>query len=160
MNELIQNDSNSTRSDIENHSLQILSFMSQKVRLCAEIKYIDKVIQLVRLEPVPGSPTYLVGLLNLAGESIPIIDLALRLNLQRSENYSLDTPILISKYAHKKMGILVDNIMGLTTLKEKNLQIHEEFKHENSPFLAAANVDNELALLINMPFLISGENKP
>ncbi|TAK75766.1 MAG: chemotaxis protein CheW [Gammaproteobacteria bacterium] len=130
--------------------VEVLSFLLQKVRICAELKYVTKVLRLAQLEPVPGSATYLAGLLNLAGESTPVIDLALYLGLQRCEDYSLETPILICSNEQQKIGMIVDNIIGLTSMEEYTLQMQDEFNRADSPFIAVVKIKNELTLLINM----------
>src|SRR5579871_1770841 len=102
--------------EIERPKLQVLHFLVSNVRMCIDLKYIKKVLPLVQLERIPGSPVYLVGLLNLAGKSIPVIDLAMRLGLHRHQAYTIDMPILICFDNEHEVGFIIDKVLGLATI--------------------------------------------
>lgn len=130
--------------------LKVLNFTLQNAQLCTDIKRVDKVIQLPMLKRVPGSPYYLVGLLNMAGISIPVVDLALRLGLQRQQAYHLDTIILLCSSKERKMGMIVDKVTGLNEIEEGKLQMRMEFNQPLSPFIAIATIKEELSLLLDI----------
>ncbi len=129
--------------------LQVLHFLLHDAHFCIEIKYIEKILPLVLIEAVPNSPKYLVGLMNYAGQSIPVIDLAIYLGFARDHKYSLDTPILLCSDENHTVGIIVDHAIGLDVIEEKSIQMHEEFNTDESPFIAAITLKTEVALLIN-----------
>lgn len=132
---------------------QVLRFQVQKVRMCMDLDYVKKVLPLIQLETVPSSPTYLTGLMNLAGKSIPVIDLALRLGLKRNELYTLDNQILLCSDGTNEIGLIVDNVIGLANVSEEELQMRSDF--DNSPFIAAVTLENELSLFLNMSEIIA-----
>jgi purine-binding chemotaxis protein CheW len=143
-------------NDLSNKpSLQVLQFLVQNVRLCVDLSYVKKVIPLTAVEEVPGGPSCLVGLLNVAGTSLPAFDLGLQLDLPRTSVYTVDTPIVICFDDEHEAGIIVDKIIGLETIENKDLQMREEFNKPNSPFLAAVTINSELFLVINMSSLLS-----
>lgn len=132
---------------------KVLHFLSQNVHVCIELNYVSKVILLPALEIIPNAPSYMVGLLNLSGISIAIIDLAIAFGLTRTQPYSLDTPILICTDNNNQIGLLVDQIIGLTQITESSLQMQDKLRNKNSPFQAVATVNSTLSLLINMPYI-------
>jgi purine-binding chemotaxis protein CheW len=132
----------------------LLHFLTQNVRVCIELQYVEKVLQLMMLEPVPGGPDELAGLLNLAGKSIPVIDLALYLGLSRDKLYLLNTPILICSLDSHQIGIIVDDVLGLENVLNNDFQMRGEFDATNSPFSAVVTIENELSLLINVHCLM------
>lgn len=73
----------------------VLHFLINKLHFCIELTYVDKLLLLPALKELPSSANYVVGLLNLASENIPIIDLGMCLQLQRLQPYPLNTSILI-----------------------------------------------------------------
>lgn len=135
--------------------LQVLHFVLQKVRFCVDIQYLEKVLSLVLIEAIPNSPPYLVGLMNLAGQSIPIIDLAVRLGFNRREKYSLDTPILLCSEGNHRAGFIIDQIVELADVSPTSIQMNEEFEQPDSPFLAAIALETEVSLLVNMQHVLS-----
>ncbi len=143
--------------------LKLLQFLVQGVHLCMDFHYIERVLPLPLLEKVPAGPLYLAGLMNLRGQSIPVIDLALRLGLTRDLEYSLNTPILLCSDNSHQVGLIIDKIFGMIDVEEKSIQMHEEFVRNHSPFLGAVTLDAGVSLLINtsqiLAFSLTGENK-
>ena len=136
------------------NSIQLLEFMLNDVYACIDINIINKALPFPLLEVVPGSQRYLAGLMNYAGESIPIIDLAMRLKLERSESYSLDTPILLCSHENKKMGIIVDKIIGLSHVAQDSLQMNNHFISPNSPILGSVVIGSKISLLIDIEYIM------
>jgi purine-binding chemotaxis protein CheW len=135
--------------------LLALHLLVNNIHMCVDLNYVNSVLPLVWLEPVPNAPIYIVGLLNRAGKSLPVLDLTLRLELKRTKHYSLNTSIVICSYADQQMGLLVDYIIGLVNINPNNLQMRADLEQKNSYFTASTPIDAQLALLINMPQVLT-----
>ncbi len=131
-------------------TITVLHFMLGDVCACADIESIKKVVLLPQLEAVPGGPNDLAGLMNYEGKSVPVIDLALKLEIARQEKYSTDTPVLLCEHQGKQIGIIINKVLGFAELAPANLQLDKEFDLPNSPFFGAVNKDGKLSLLINV----------
>ncbi len=138
-----------------NKSFTVLHFLVQNIHACIELTAIKRVLPLSAVEAVPGSPAYVVGLMNLAGQSIPIIDLSLRMGMPRHKPYSLNNPILLCHHQHQQAGIVVDEILDLADIDESELQMRHDFAKKESPFIAIAPLNNTLSLLLNIKRIIS-----
>lgn len=130
--------------------LQVIYFVLKNVHMCVDLSAVIKALPLVLTEPVPNSPNYVVGLMNLGGKSILIIDLAIRLGLQRNEPYLLDTPILLCSDGSQQCGVIVDKIVELCNINTDALQMSDAFKNSGLPFLGTIAHDSKLILLIDM----------
>src|SRR5690349_17517994 len=97
----------------------MLRFRIQEVRLCLDLADIKKIFLLPRLQKVPNSAIYVAGLINIAGMSVPVIDLALRLKLERTQPYNLETSIVLCQTEKQEMGLIVDQIIDIKPI-EKN----------------------------------------
>lgn len=120
--------------------MRLLQFFVQGVQLCMDFQYLERVLPLPMLEPVPSGPDYVAGLMNLQGRAIPIIDLALRLGMNREQPYSLNAPILLCSGA----GLIIDKILEIS---EGEVQMKEELG--NSLFLGSVPLEAGVSLLIN-----------
>lgn len=72
---------------------------------------IDNVETIERIMPitrVPKAHTYINGVINLRGEIVPIIDLRLRLGLEKKE-YDSETRIIVNKMQDMMIGYIVDS---------------------------------------------------
>jgi purine-binding chemotaxis protein CheW len=137
------------------HKVQVIHFFLKNMRICADLTYINKVLLLPSLEKVPCSPNYIAGLMNMAGVSVPVIDLLLRLGLERNHLYTLETPVLVCQINSQMVGLIVDKIIGLAEIEESTIQMQSEFSDPESSFIASISLDSELSLLLNMPKILS-----
>lgn len=131
--------------------------MVQNVRMCIDINHIHKIIPLVELNTVPDSPKYLVGIMNVNGNSIHVIDMALRAGIERYETYSTETPILLCQDKEKTIGLIIDKIIGIADITDESIQMKPEFKKQNSLFLGSIVDDIEPSLLVNIAYLFSND---
>lgn len=136
--------------------LQLIQFNLDDMSVCAELKYINKVLLLPALEKVPGSPHYVAGLMNVAGASVLVVDLLLCLNLERKNLYTLDTPILLCQSNSRMFGLIVDNVVGLAEIEETDMQMKDELTAADSIFIASIPLNSKLSLMVNIPKLLNG----
>lgn len=138
---------------MEKHEIKnkrhILHFMLQEIQLCLDLHVVKKVMPLTFIEKVPRSLSYVVGVMNLAGKSVSVIDLALRLDLNRKNKYSLDTPIIVCQQGDTETGIVVDKILGIESIEYSLLQKNQNFLDEQSPVLGVMHLNGNLVLMLD-----------
>jgi len=81
-----------------------------------EILTISKVLEIVK---VPYTPSVMVGVINLRGEIIPVLSLKQILGLSETTE---PTRIVVLDTKHGKVGILVDNIVGVVRIPSDRLE--------------------------------------
>jgi purine-binding chemotaxis protein CheW len=70
-----------------------------------------------RVTRIPQTPDYLLGVLNLRGAIVPIMDLRLRFGLQR-ESYDDNTVMIIVAVAERLFGIVVDAVSDVVDIDQ------------------------------------------
>ncbi|WP_255464265.1 chemotaxis protein CheW [Legionella sp. PC997] len=136
-------------------NLTVLHFLLRDIQACMDLRYIEKILPLPMLEIVPTSPDYFVGLMNLKNKCIPILDLAIAMGLTRNETYPLNIPILLCSDGTHQVGLIVDKMLELSPIDEQQIEIHEEFTGNNSPFLGAVTLETGVSLLINIDWIFA-----
>lgn len=71
--------------------------------------------------PLPHAPGYMMGVINLRGAVLPILDLSLRLGLKPAE----PTPrhvIIVTQARDKVVGLLVDAVSDILTITDELVQ--------------------------------------
>lgn len=138
-------------------TMKVLQFELLTSRVCINLLHVDKALLLMMLETVPGSAPYLAGLLNLSGNSVPVMDLAMLLGFERSESYALDTPVLLCTHNSQQTGLIIDNIIGITETDISAIQPYQNVnEHSNEmPFSGTISIENDLFLLLNMDYVMS-----
>ena len=110
--------------------MDILTFKISSEQYAVALDDLDEVLLMAAVKPVPGSPAFIKGVLNLRGELLPVIDLAERLGLCRDAQqvqaddspYSASTRMMLVtlKDGYRVVAIL-DGWSGLQNLDETAL---------------------------------------
>lgn len=73
---------------------------------------IGKVVEIIRhqpITPVPRSPAYVKGVMNLRGRIIPVVDLRTRFGMREAEP-TKDTRIVVGDSSSTRVGLIVDAV--------------------------------------------------
>ncbi|MCX4030076.1 chemotaxis protein CheW [Endozoicomonas sp. SM1973] len=128
----------------------VLHFMVADVQCCLPVDHIKRIITLADLFKTPKAPSYMVGMLNLHGQAIPIIDPCMYLQLGTPKPYSIETTIIICRYNKHLFGIAVGQVMDIDILGSENLQ-YIESKH--SPFIGTVNFNKTISFILDVKYL-------
>jgi len=75
---------------------------------------------------IPNMPSFVKGVINLRGSVVPVIDLRLKFAMQERE-YDTYTVIAILEVKEKVIGVIVDAVSDVITLKEDGMQPTPDF---------------------------------
>lgn len=117
---------------------------------CIDLENVERTISLVALQEMPGGAPYVAGIMNYAGSSLAVIDLAIRLGLQPSP-YTLDTPILVCVHEQQRIGVILEDIVGLQILHQQDQQLTKEL--DGTAFYASAHTGQGLAWMLDAAWL-------
>ena len=115
---------------------EVLHFRISGMQLCVPLDFVHKVLPLMTLQQVPGAPPYLSGLMNLHGDSIPVIDLAVRLGHKSTQKYTLDTPILLCVSGERRAGLIISEIRYVRSIENNERQMTDLLKDGDLPFFS------------------------
>ena len=117
-----------------------------------EIKRWDKVT------PIPNSPPYVRGVLNLRGLIAPIVDLRLLFNLPDTE-YTAITAIVVINVGGRMAGLVVDSVSDVINVNAEQKCAAPEYEGgQNREFIKGlAQVDGTLLILLDMDRVIDAE---
>ena len=101
--------------------LEIVSFHLGDQEFCIDIMAIREIRGWAPVTPMPHTPPYVLGLINLRGAVIPVIDMACRLGMKMTEP-SERSAIIVTDIAGKLVGLLVEQVSDMMTIKSEDLQ--------------------------------------
>jgi purine-binding chemotaxis protein CheW len=96
--------------------LEIANFTLALQRYAIETRYIAEVVRLADFTPVPGSPEFFRGVLNLRGEILDLIDLRAFLGIVKPGLADLSRVIVLG-VERAEFGLMVDAIQEVTTIR-------------------------------------------
>ncbi len=150
----------------ENNNLEIedtqkdryLTFKTASEDYGIEIKYVVEIIGLYKITPIPESPNYVKGVINLRGKVIPVIDIRTRFGLEFKE-YDEKTCIIVVNINNLIIGIIVDTINEVVLIPEKNVDSTRSFVNENrSRFITGlGKINDSIVVLLDIMKILSNE---
>ncbi len=108
--------------------------------------------------PVPNTPDFLVGMVNIRGEVIPVISLHRRLGLGDQE---VANKLLIIEDRGRLAAIVVDELMGTRKISKKYINTRAELlstRKEKRFFLGVYEGDKKPILLLDLGKTLSKED--
>jgi purine-binding chemotaxis protein CheW len=99
----------------------VLEFRLAQERYAVESQYVQEVHPLKELTPLPCTPPFVVGIVNMRGRIVPVLDLKKLLDLPEKGLTDLHLVILVRGAAFE-VGILADVIVGVRSIPFETLQ--------------------------------------
>jgi purine-binding chemotaxis protein CheW len=100
---------------------RVVVFCLEKESFGVDIYSIRTLVKPQDIFPVPHMPDYLVGLTNLRGEIVPVIDLRTRLGLHVSE-YTESTRFVVAEKRDEPICLIVDDVFGIENFSPEHLE--------------------------------------
>jgi purine-binding chemotaxis protein CheW len=85
------------------------------------LREVAEILRMVAITPMPEVPRWVVGVINLRGRVIPVIDLRRRLGIEPAEP-GLNTPILVVEQGARKLGLIADAVRDVLALPDEALE--------------------------------------
>jgi purine-binding chemotaxis protein CheW len=101
--------------------MELISFQIREQAFCVDLMAIREIRSWTQATPLPQSPDYIRGVVNLRGAVLPIVDLGARLGLRRTEPTARHA-ILVTEVAGRVVGLLVDGVSEILSLPGETLQ--------------------------------------
>lgn len=105
----------------DDDSIEVITLVVKDVEFCVDIKAVREIRGWTPATPVPHSPSYVKGVINLRGIVMPVLDLAAQLDLGMTEPTSRHV-IVVAQCGDKLAGLLVDSVQETFHVSAAQLQ--------------------------------------
>jgi len=105
-------------------SFQVLEFLLGKEHFAIDLFDVREVVEYTTITKLPNTLSCMKGIIDLRGEITTIIDLKDRLHIPRENGVSDDSGriiVLDEKLTGAKTGILVDDVLAVSTFEKKDV---------------------------------------
>jgi purine-binding chemotaxis protein CheW len=109
--------------------------------------------------PVPGSASYVVGIIQVRGHVIPVIDLR-RLFGQPAGETTLDTRVIVTEQSGRQVGLLVDKSREVLRIDSATVQTTPGLVEESSRgfFAGVIQLGQRLIMLLDLRKVVGEED--
>jgi purine-binding chemotaxis protein CheW len=106
-------------------SQQVLTFVLGSETYGVDILRVQEIRGWSAVTKIPHAPSHVLGVLNLRGSIVPIVDMRMQFNLERAE-YTAVTVIIVlsvqSRAGRRDFGVVVDGVSDVVTLNEAQVK--------------------------------------
>jgi len=139
-------------------ALSIVSFKLGKEFYGQDIRYVSEVNRIEEVTEMPGSPEYIIGVINLRGNVIPVMDIRSRLGLKPIE-FTKKSRAIVVEYENSQLGLAVDSVQYVNeiSLKEINAPPEQAVTDRNRFLMGIGHIDNRLVFIIDISKIFAEE---
>ncbi len=144
--------------DPNDEVLQWVTFKLDTETYGINVMQVQEVLRYTEIAPVPGAPSYVLGIINLRGNVVTVIDTRSRFGLEPSD-ITDNTRIVIIEAEKQVIGILVDSVAEVVYLKASEIDVAPNVGNEDSAkfIQGVSNRDGELLILVDLDQLLSDD---
>jgi purine-binding chemotaxis protein CheW len=106
-------------------SQQVLTFVLGSETYGVDILRVQEIRGWSTVTKIPHAPPHVLGVLNLRGSIVPIVDMRMQFNLERAE-YTAVTVIIVlsvkSRTGRRDFGVVVDGVSDVVTMNEAQVK--------------------------------------
>lgn len=137
---------------------QYLTFALGAEEYGVEILKVQEIKGLSAITPIPNTPSYVKGVMNLRGSIIPIVDLRAKLAMPEAA-YNQFTVIIVVQVGAKTVGLVVDAVSDVLNIPPKDVQPTPDFGSQvDARFVSGlAKAGEHLVVLLDIEKVLAGE---
>jgi len=151
---------------MKNDSLiKINSYLSFKLgddEFAAHVGKVLNILELVKITPVPKSPEYMKGVINLRGAVLSIIDTRMKFGMSPTQ-FTQNTCIVVMEILMEKdtiqLGALVDSVLSVVEIEDDQIQPPPSLgsKYKSEFILGVAKVEEKFIMILDMDKVFSSD---
>ncbi|MBE0491655.1 MAG: purine-binding chemotaxis protein CheW [Sulfurospirillum sp.] len=115
---------------MEDDIVQLVGFIIGNEEYAIPILNIQEIIKPIEFTRVPSVPAYVLGVFNLRGNVIPLIDLRTKFNLQQTNN-TPDTRYIVMKGRNNTAGFVIDRLTEAIRISQTRIDPPPETIHQD-----------------------------
>jgi len=147
-----------SNNSADDEIFQRVTFQLENETYGINVMQVQEILRYTDIAAVPGAPDYVLGIINLRGNVVTVIDTRSRFGLMPAE-ITDNSRIVIIEAEKQVIGILVDSVAEVVYLKKSEIEAAPHVgTEESSQFIqGVTNRDGGLLILVDLNKLLSDE---
>jgi purine-binding chemotaxis protein CheW len=125
-----------------------------------EILQVREIMGMMDITPVPRTPAYVRGVINLRGNIIPVVDLRLKFAMEAAEATD-ETCIIVVDANAIQIGVVVDRVSEVLDISQSEIQEAPSFGDSASTefILGIGKANNHVTILLDIARVLAPEEE-
>ncbi len=154
-----ENALNENRTTID-ETLQWVTFQLGGELYGVNVLQVQEVLKYTEITPVPGAPHYVLGIINLRGNVVTVIDSRIRFGLEVKEPDGASRIIFVEVKGHI-VGMLVDSVAEVVSMPRSSIETSHNINNEDSDnakyIQGVYSTDKSILILVEVEKLFNDE---
>ena len=133
---------------------QLVVFTVQGQRYALYLSAVDRIVHAVEVTPLPKAPKIVLGVVNVQGEIIPVVDIRKRFGLSGRE-ISPDDHFIIARTSRRAVALVVDSATGVIERVDKEVTAPEKILPQMGYVAGVVKLEEGLVLIHNLEQFLS-----
>ena len=138
--------------------IQLVTFRLKDESYGINVMQVQEVLRISEIAPVPGAPAYVLGIINLRGNVVTVIDTRTRFGLPTTERDDASRIVIIES-DQQVVGILVDSVAEVVELRQSEIDSAPNIGNDESSryIQGVASRDEDLLIVVDLNKLLTDE---
>lgn len=138
--------------------IQLVTFCLEEETYGINVMQVQEVLRVSEIAPVPGAPSYVLGIINLRGNVVTVIDTRSRFGLQPGEITDASRVVIIES-DKQVVGILVDSVAEVVELRGSEIDPAPNVGNDESSryIQGLATQENNLLIVVDLNKLLTDD---
>ena len=138
--------------------MQLVTFRLQDERYGINVMQVQEVLRVSEIAPVPGAPPYVLGIINLRGNVVTVIDTRSRFGLM-STDIDGASRIIVIESEQQVVGILVDSVAEVVEVRLSEIDTAPNVGNDESSRYIQGVVTrkDDLLIVVDLNKLLTNE---
>jgi purine-binding chemotaxis protein CheW len=134
--------------------LQILILTLDELRYALNLSAVERVVQAVEITRLPKTPEFILGVINVQGHIIPVVDIRRRLRLP-PRDLNLNDRFILACTVRRRMALVVDAVTGVRELADRDWQTAEQILPGMEYIHGLVKLEGDLVLIYDLDQFLS-----
>jgi purine-binding chemotaxis protein CheW len=138
---------------------QWVTFSLQSETYGIDVMQVQEVLRVCEIAPVPGAPAYVLGIINLRGNVVTVVDTRKLFGLAPGKSDDASRVVIIESN-QQVIGILVDSVAEVVDIAGSDIESPPSVgSDESSKYIQGVySLDEKLVILVDLDKLLSDED--
>ena len=141
-----------------NDSAQLVAFTLDNCKFALPLPQVERIVNVVEITPLPKAPEVVIGVVNVRGRIIPVVDIRKRFRLPE-KGTNLNDKLILSQTSKRSVGIMVDSVVGVIECPKQEIIVPEKVLPGIGYIEGVVKLEDGLTLIHNIDSFLSLEEE-
>ena len=138
--------------------VDLVIFTLDESRFALKLSAVDRVVRVVEITSLPKAPDIVLGIINVQGGIIPVVDVRKRFRFPKRET-QLNDQLILARTAKRTVALLADDVTGVMACPVKRIVDAEKVVSGMAFVEGIVKIDEGMILIHNLDIFLSLDEK-